>query len=221
MVAEQWIPSGLAALIVSAQPFWMIGMEALWPGGEPLHGPAIGGLIVGLLGVAFLVWPGGSGGLDASTLLSGFLVLQFGAAMWAAGSIAQRRVVTKAHPFVLGGVQQLAVGVAFLIPALLSSHRPQWTQSGIVAILYLGIFGGVVGYSSYIFAMDRLPVALVSIYTYINPLVAIALGWLFYREPFGWKEVGALAIIFLGVAFVKRASRTVRSVVVPASPVSE
>ena len=78
-------------------------------------------------------------------------------------------------------------------------------------IVYLALFGGVIGYSSYLFALDRLPVALVSIYTYINPLVAVSLGWLFYREPFGWRETVAMVIIFLGVAMVKAASSRLRT----------
>ena len=75
------------------------------------------------------------------------------------------------------------------------------------ALLYLVIFGSIVGYSSYMYALEKLPVALVSIYTYINPIVAVALGWLFYREPFGWREAAAMAIIFAGVAVVKRYTR--------------
>ena len=71
------------------------------------------------------------------------------------------------------------------------------------AILYLAVFGGIVGYSAFIYSMHHLPVALVSIYTYINPMVAVALGWWFYREPFGWRESVAMVVIFAGVTIVK------------------
>ena len=71
------------------------------------------------------------------------------------------------------------------------------------------IFGSIVGYSSYIYALSNLPVAIVSIYNYINPVVAVFLGWLFYREPFGLREAVAMAVIFVGVATVKRYSREV------------
>ena len=75
------------------------------------------------------------------------------------------------------------------------------------AILYLITFGSLVGYSAYVYVMDKLPVAIVSIYPYVNAVVAVALGWLFYREPFGWRETAAMLIIFAGVAVVKRYSQ--------------
>jgi drug/metabolite transporter (DMT)-like permease len=212
-LAEQWIPSGLAALIVSTQPFWMVGVDALTPGGERLHFSAIRGMLVGLAGVAFLIAPAAlTSATDSHALLQGFVALQIGAAMWSAGSIAQRRLATRAHPIVSGAVQQFATGLAFVIPSLLQSRAAVWDAKGIAAVMYLAVFGGAVGYSSFIFAMDRLPVALVSIYTYINPIVAVLLGWLFYREAFGWREAAAMLIIFAGVAMVKRSSRARESV---------
>lgn len=219
--SEQWIASGLASLLVCTQPFWMVGVEAWMPGGERLHLPSIAGMVVGLAGVAFLIVPslidGGmtNGGItngasgqrgESSAILGGFLLLQFGALMWSLGSVAQRRLGGHAHPFVSGGIQQLATGLAFAIPALLDPRHAVWDGKGIAAILYLAVFGGVVGYSAFIYSMHHLPVAVVSIYTYINPVVAVALGWWFYREPFGWLEMVGMAIIFAGVAMVKRAS---------------
>jgi drug/metabolite transporter (DMT)-like permease len=227
--AEQWVPSGLAALLVSTQPFWLTGLEAISKGGERLHAPAVRGMLVGLAGVVFLIVPSLShitaGDPAARTLVVrtvmtprdlvvGFLILQFGAAMWSIGSIGQRKLATRAHPFVSGGVQQLATGLIFAVPAFWpyfnpvanNAHTLTWTETGMAAIVYLAIFGGIVGYSAYIFTLDRLPVALVSIYTYINPLVAVILGYLFYREAFGWREAVAMMIIFIGVAMVKWAS---------------
>jgi drug/metabolite transporter (DMT)-like permease len=75
------------------------------------------------------------------------------------------------------------------------------------AIVYLITFGSLVGYSAFVYAMDKLPVAIVSVYPYVNAVVAVTLGWLFYREPFGWRETGAMVIIFGGVAVVKRYSQ--------------
>jgi len=80
----------------------------------------------------------------------------------------------------------------------------EWTGRSAGALIYLAIFGSIVGYTSYIYALNHLPVAIVSMYTYINPVVAAVLGWLFYREPFGWRETAAMAAIFAGVAIVKR-----------------
>lgn len=203
--SETWIPSGLAALIITTSPFWLVGIEAMVPGGEPLHAPVIAGMLIGLAGAALLVAPGAfSHGMEHN-LLKGFLVLQIGCICWSAGSIAQRRQATLAHPVVSGGVQQLAAGLVFLIPALLVRESPiAWSLRGAAAMLYLILFGSIVGYSAYLYALDRLPVSVVSIYTYVNPVVAVLLGWLFYREPFGAREGLAMAVIFLGVAVVKR-----------------
>jgi drug/metabolite transporter (DMT)-like permease len=78
-----------------------------------------------------------------------------------------------------------------------------WDTKGVAALLYLTVFGSIVGYTSYVIALTRLPISIVSLYTYINPVVAAALGWLFYREPFGRREVLAMLVIFAGVAIVK------------------
>lgn len=203
--AEQWIPSGLAALIITFSPFWLVGMEAMMPGGERLHRPAILGMLVGCAGAALLVSSGLSREGTGGALVQGFVVLQASSVAWAFGSIYQRRQPARAHPIVTGAVQQLAAGLAFVLPALLIPERPFTpTFRGVAALVYLIVFGSIVGYSSYIYALSRLRVAIVSIYSYVNPVVAVALGWLFYREPFGVREAAAMAVIFLGVAIVKR-----------------
>jgi drug/metabolite transporter (DMT)-like permease len=168
---------------------------------------------VGLSGAALLVGPGALEGGASSNIVRGFLILQLGCFSWSFGSLVQRRQPTKAHPIVSGGVQQLAAGLAFLPVALLSGGEIHWNETqGVWAILYLVLFGSIVGYSSYIYALEHLPVAVLSIYNYVNPVVAVALGWLFYREPFGAREAAAMAVIFTGVAMVKRAeARRARS----------
>jgi drug/metabolite transporter (DMT)-like permease len=205
--SEVLIPSGIAGLIITISPFWMVGVEALLPGGERLHAPTIGGMAVGLLGAGLLFMPdAGAHSIDRN-LLSGFLMLQIGMAGWAFGSIYQKRKAGLAHPIIAGGVQQLAAGV-ILLPFMLAIPQPpvHWSSRGVLALLYLVVFGSIVGYSAYAYAMDRLPVAIVSLYTYINAVVAVGLGWLFYRERFGVNEAFAMLIIFAGVAFVKRYS---------------
>ena len=204
--AEQWVPSGLAALFVSTSPFWLVGVEALAPRGEPLHTPTIKGMLVGIAGVAFLVAPAAASFQANRWVIAAFLLLQFGCAGWAVGSIAQRKTSSRAHPFVSGAVQQLATGIVYTIPAAIRHDPIHWSARGIGAVIYLMIFGSIIGYSAYIFAMDRLPVAIASIYTYVNPIVAVILGWMLYNEPFGVREAIAMVIIFAGVAMVKRAS---------------
>ncbi len=205
--AEEWVPSGLASVFITLSPFWMIGIDASIPGGKRLHGPTVLAMLVGLVGTTLLVAPEivseGFGG----PMLRGFLLLQLGCAGWALGSILQRRHPTKAHPVVSGAVQQLATGLAFAVPALFAKPQPAaWSARSIGAIAYLVVFGSIVGYSAYIFVLDRLPVSVVSIYNYINPIIAVFLGWLFFREHFGLLEVIAMLIIFAGVALVKRYS---------------
>jgi drug/metabolite transporter (DMT)-like permease len=206
--AEVAIPSGIAGLIVSLSPFWMVAAEAALPGGERLHAPTIGAMCVGLVGASLLFTPdAGVRGIDG-TLLYGFLVLQIGMAGWSFGSIYQRRNTGKTHPVVAGGVQQLAAGLILAPFALaIPEHPIHWSARGVCAILYLVMFGSIVGYSAYIYALDRLPVAIASVYPYVNSVVAVALGWLFYREKFGWLEAVSMAIIFSSVALVKRYSR--------------
>lgn len=205
--AELWIPSGLAALFVTTSPFWMVGLEALIPGGARLHGPTIAGMLVGLVGTVLLVGPGtlqqGLGG----PLLKAFLLLQFGGSFWALGSILQRRLHTKAHPVTSAAVQQLATGLVYAVIAVALRKFPvAWSWRGAGAILYLAVFGGMLGYSAYVYVLKELPVSVVSIYTYINPIVALWLGWVFYRERIGVREVVGMLVIFVGVAVVKRYS---------------
>ncbi len=207
--AETLIPSGIAGLIVTISPFWMVGVEALLPGGERLHAPTIGGMAVGLAGAALLFAPapGALHTFDRS-LLVGFLILQVGMAGWSFGSILQRRRPGKAHPVIAGGVQQLAAGLILAPFAMLVPEHPtHWSVRGVGALFYLVCFGSIVGYSAYVYAMDRLPVAIVSVYPYVNAVVAVGLGWLFYREPFGLREAVAMVIIFSSVWVVKRYSR--------------
>jgi drug/metabolite transporter (DMT)-like permease len=204
--AELWIPSGLAALIITTSPFWLVGIEAAMPGGERLHRPTILGMLIGLGGAALLVSPGlSSPGTGMGTMLKGFLLLQVGNACWAYGGIYQRRQEAKAHPVITGAIQQLAAGVAFAAAAMIvPEHAVQWSFRGVSALIYLILFGSIVGYSAYIYALMELPVAIVSIYPYVNPVVAVALGWLFYREQFGAREAAAMVVIFAGVTIVKR-----------------
>src|SRR5689334_22459239 len=205
VASETLIPSGIAGLIVTISPFWMVGVEALLPGGERLHAPTIGGMLVGLAGAALLFTPDPQAHSVDHKLVLGFLLLQFGMAGWSFGSIIQRRHAGKAHSIVAGGAQQLACGLAMIpVTAISGDWNIHWSFRGAAALSYLVIFGSLVGYSAYVYAMDTLPVSIVSLYPYVNVVVAVSLGWLFYREPFGTRELISMLIIFAGVALVKR-----------------
>ncbi len=207
--AETRIASGMAALFITTAPFWMVGLDAAIPGGRRLHGPTIIGMVVGLAGALLLVARNGLGQVPDHALLWGFLVLQFGNLGWSFGSIRQQRMKSKVNPILNGAIQQIATGLAWLLPALVvdAGTPVRWDLQGIGALLYLATFGSIVAYSAFLIAMERLPVALVSLYTYVNPIVAVTLGWLWFREPFGARELTAMSVIFLGVYLVKRFSR--------------
>jgi drug/metabolite transporter (DMT)-like permease len=204
-IAELWIPSGMAALIITVSPFWMVGLDALMPGGSRLRMPTVAGILVGGAGAVLLMAPQAMNVHAGERLWPAFLLLQLANFSWCFGSLRQLRLPTKAGPIVNGAVQQLAAGLACLPFALFHSGPPMvWQPRAFTAALYLVIFGSIVGYSAYVYAMANLPVALVSLYTYVNPIVAVFLGWLFYREPFGRIELAGMAVVFLGVAIVKR-----------------
>ena len=202
--AELLIPSGLAGLISTLSPFWLVGIEVAMPGGERLHAPTIFGMIVGFGGVALLLSGEVGAGVFGHAAWSGFLLIQAGMVAWSGGSLYQRRQRADAHPIVVGAVQQLFSGLAVLPLAVVSgNHHVAWSARGVAALFYLVTFGSIVGYSAYAYALDRLPVAVVSVYPYVNSVVAVALGWLFYREPFGAREAAAMLVIFAGVGLVK------------------
>lgn len=202
--AEQWIPSGIAALFVTTSPFWMVGIEALRRTGDRIRASTLAGIGIGFLGILVLVGPSATGAGMGPVLIQGFLVLQLGAFSWCLGSVLQKGQPTKAHPVVSGAIQQLATGLAVLPLTLVTHEHPvHWKSRGIWAFAYLVVFGSIVGYSAFIYAMEHLPVAVVSTYAYVNPVVAVFLGWLFYREPFGMREMFAMCLVLIGVLIVK------------------
>lgn len=219
--AETWIPSGMAALIITLSPFYLIGLDALMPGGEPLHLPTLGGMVVGFLGVALLMGPDALRGATAAAMWKGLLILQVGSVFWNLGSVLQKRRTTQVHAFVSGAVQQFAVGLVYLVlAAFWQGGEIHWNLRSSAALLWLVVFGSIVGYNSYIYALERLPVAIVSLYNYINPIVAVLLGWWAYREPFGPREALGMFVIFAGVAIVRRVqSRS--STLAPKAPPKE
>ncbi|MDX2269761.1 MAG: EamA family transporter [Bryobacter sp.] len=207
-LAETYIPSGMAALIITMAPFWMVGMEALVPGGVRPRPLALLSMLVGFAGVLLLLGPDALAQGFSGAALRGFLILQCSCFGWSFGSILQKRRKSGADPILVGGIQQLSVGLAFSVIALLTpAPAPQWTLGVLGAVLYLALFGSILAYSAYLIALARLPVAVVSIYTYVNPVVALALGWLFYRESVGQREVWAMVLIFLGVYCINRFSK--------------
>jgi drug/metabolite transporter (DMT)-like permease len=208
--AEQYVPSGLAAVMVAASPFWMTGYEAFRSDGEPLTVRVTTGLVVGLLGIVLLVWPDlQSAGSGARGFLAGVISLQIACVGWAIGSSYSRRhardenvLSTTAAQMLPGGVMMLAIGTA----------TGEWRALHFVprtttALVYLATVGAIGGFVAYTYALRHLPISLVSLYAYINPVIAVALGAAFLGEPFDVRMALAALLVFLGVAIVKAPRR--------------
>ena len=205
--AEQSVPSGLTALLITTVPFWMVGFESLRPHGKKLNLKIIGGLFLGLIGVA-LIFGSDIKHLLEPTYLIGIIGLMVAVVGWSAGSIYSKHKKSSVHPLMGAAVQMIIAGIVLTILALCLGEfsKSQFTMESFYAFSYLIVFGSLIGYASYIYAIAHLPVSLVSTYAYINPIIALFLGWLILDESINASiAVGAL-IILGGVMLVKKGS---------------
>ena len=206
--AEQTVPSGLTAVLVATSPFWMVGLDALLPGGARLSARRTAGLVVGFLGIVLLVLPeiqleGGRG------FLGGVAAAQLACIGWAIGSIYARRrghgaaaqesvLATAAFEMLFGSAALF--GAAFV-------HREYshvaFTARSAGALAYLIVFGAVIAFSAYAYALKHLPVATVSLYAYVNPVIAVALGTVALDEPFNLRMLVAAGVVLAGMALVR------------------
>jgi len=204
--AEQWVPSGIAAVTVATVPFWMIGVEALMPGGDRVSAWLVLGLLVGFGGIVLLVWSDVTArGAAGHQFLLGIAALQTACVGWAAGSALSRRHARAENVLSAAAVQMVSGGVFMLIAGTL---RGEWghlafTQRTLAAEIYLTVVGSIVGYSAYTYALKYLPTATVSLYAYANPIIAIVLGTLLLGEPFGPRVVFASLMVLAGSALVQ------------------
>ncbi len=221
VVSELWLPSGLAAVLVATSPFWMAAVEACLPDGEHLRPLVIVGLLVGFSGIVVLVWPeltleGGNG-----HFLAGIVAVQIAAIGWSLGSAYSRRhartenvLGTTAFQMLAGGLMMVAAGTV----------RGEWADLTFnartaSALAYLSTVGAVGGFVAYTYALRHLPVSFVSLYAYINPVIAVTLGVLVLGEPFNSRMAGSALLVFAGVAIV-RLSPARRPAPAPAAEVS-
>jgi drug/metabolite transporter (DMT)-like permease len=209
--AEKWVPSGMAALLVATSPFWAAALERFQKDGERVGFRGLLGMAVGFGGLALLVGPRLFGAEMDGKYLLGVLIIQVGSFFWQAGSVYAKQRPVGVSPLMASAVQMLWAGVAL---TLLGTLAGEWAGMSFSArsagaVLYLVVFGSIVAYSAYMYAIQKLPLPLVSTYSYVNPLVALVLGWLILSEPLGWREVGAALVILLGVALVKTSPKDV------------
>ena len=203
--AEQWVPSGLAAVLLATSPFWMAGVEACLRDGEKLRPKTIAGLVIGFSGILVLVWPDITLERADRRFLAGVVALQVASLGWALGSAYSRRHARSDHILGTTALQMLAGGLMMLAAGTV---RGEWSQLFFTtrttsALIYLATLGAIGGFVAYTYALRHLPVSLVSLYAYINPVIAVALGVLLMGEQFDWRMATAAALVFAGVAVVR------------------
>jgi drug/metabolite transporter (DMT)-like permease len=211
--AEQWVPSGIAAVMVASAPFWMAGMEAMARGGEPLTARTATGLCVGFGGIVLLVWPNITAPAGAGhTFLIGIMALQAACLGWSAGSTYTKRYAPATDALTASALQMLFGGLVMLA---LGTTIGEWsritlTVRSATAEVYLIVVGSWIGYSAYVYALQHLPVSTVSMYAYVNPVIAVLLGTWLLDEPFGMRVVIASAMVLAGIAIVRSARGEIR-----------
>lgn len=203
--AEQWVPSGVAAVTVATSPFWMIGVESITHDGDPLSLRLLGGLLVGFAGILLLVWPDIVGNTAGHQYLFGMVALQIACVGWAIGSSLSRRHARKENVLSAAAMQMTFGGLFMLAAATL---RGEWSMlsfsaRSVSAEIYLTLVGSIVGYSAYTYALRHLPMATVSLYAYANPVIAMVLGALLAGEPFGPRVILASLMVLTGSALVQ------------------
>lgn len=203
--AEQTVPSGLTAVLVATAPFWMIAADAVRHDGDPLVFRRIAGLVVGFAGIVLLVWPELRMGAAGRPFLGGVIAAQIACVGWAIeSSYARRRgheenvLAAAAFEMLFGGLLLFAAGLARGEWAALSFSA----RSG-GALAYLIFFGAIAGFSAYVYALKHLPVAVVSLYAYVNPVIAMVLGAVVFAEPFGPRTLIAAAVVLVGMWLVR------------------
>ena len=206
--AEQWIDSGLAALIVAIVPVWMVVLDWVGPAKRRPTGATVAGLVLGLVGVAVLVGPvdlAGSGRMQ----FIGSAVVVFGTLSWATGSVYGSRLPHPSSPWMAAALQMTAGGLLLLLfgtamgewsrvdPALMSARS-------LGALAYLVVFGSLIAFGAYVFLLRHEVAARVGSYAYVNPVVAVFLGWALAAEPVTPRTIVAAAIILTGVVLIVR-----------------
>jgi len=204
--AELWVPSGLAALLVATAPFWMAIIERFRKSGERVSLQSGIGLTLGFIGVALLVSPGISGKWSINFLL-GALAIQVGGICWQLGSAHAKYNLAHVPPMASAALQMLFGGTIVTIAgfAIGEASRFSLTPRTFAALAYLTVFGSIIAYSAYVFALANLRTTVTSLYAYVNPVVAVFLGWLILSERLTGKAIMAMIVILAGVALVQTA----------------
>lgn len=219
--AEQWVPSGLAALFVATAPFWMALIELFRTGGERAGTRGAIGMFIGFAGVAMLVTPKGAGGAYDIHFVIGALAMQVGSLCWQLGSVRSKYNLKDVPLMASASLQMLFGGTIVGIAGILIGEpaRLHFTPRTFGALAYLTIFGSIIAYSAYVYALAHMRTSQSSLYAYVNPVVAVILGWLILKEQLTWVSIVSMCVILAGVALVQTAGPRRRNL--PLAPASE
>lgn len=220
---EKRVVSSVAALMVASTPLWMVLIDALRPGGKHPGASAILGIVIGFFGIGLFIGPEQLRGGEGSVDLPGALVLLLAAFLWSVGSLYSRTATLPDSPL-LGTSMEMLVGGACLL--LLSLFTGEWRSLDVGAITmtswlslgYLIAFGALVGYTSYTWLLRVAPTPLVSTYAYVNPVVAVVLGYFLAGEPLTLRSLLATVIIVSAVVLTKQQPSSEKHSVSPVSP---
>jgi drug/metabolite transporter (DMT)-like permease len=210
--AEQFVPSGLTALLVSILPFWLVIIEWVRPPRKRPTGAVLVGLVLGFIGIIVLVGPGNIGG-NGDVSLIGALVLILGSLSWAIGSFWSRDAELPNSGLMTTGIEMLGGGALLMIVGALSGELSHLdvhhiSRASAVGLGYLITFGSLLGFTSYIWLLDKVSPAHLGTYAYVNPLVAVVLGWAIAGERLSIRTGVAAAIVICGVALITTARKT-------------
>lgn len=206
--AEQFVESGPASVFVAAVPLWAAFFDAIVPGGTSVFTWRVGlGLALGFLGSALLA--GVTPGELLSADLKGPVALTLASASWALGTVYSKRNRTEVTPFSGAAVQMLAGGAVITLLGLLAGEAGRWQLSGagLGALAYLIVFGSIVGYTAYAYALQHASPTIVGTYAYVNPVVAVLLGWLILSEAVTLRTFAAMGLILGAVLMIQVAPR--------------
>ena len=203
--AEQWVPSGITSVLIATVPLWMVLLDSLRERTRP-DTPVVAGIILGFAGVALLVGrvdPSGNSHAD----LAGATILVVGAFLWAAGSLYSRSAPSPSSPFLATAMEMIAGGALLLLASFLTG---EWTkirfdlvsERSLLSWIYLIVFGSLVAFTSYIWLLRVTTTTRVSTYAYINPIVAMILGWALASETLTIQNAIAAAIILASVVTI-------------------
>lgn len=217
--AEQRADSGLAALVVASMPIWVAVMEAILDRKLPSR-VLVGSLLVGFAGIGVLSYPVLAGGVEADLL--SVLALLGASITWGAGSLLQSRNPVALSPRASSGIQMLSGGVGFFVLVqLMGEPMPEPSLNAWLAFTYLVLIGAVLAFTSFVTALQLLPTNVLMTYSYVNPVIAVLLGWLILDEAITGWTIGGMALVLLGVYGVFRERYQRRQAVSRASEQAE